>query len=82
MRQKYLSDAKTMAREAGYHDARKVGEWDGYEIIEPIFTDGQSHFIGLPQYILYRDGKLRWAKDTQESFSIMDALAKDKSIVG
>ncbi len=71
-----------MAREAGYHDVRKVGEWGGYEIIEPIFTDGQSHFIGLPQYILYRDGKLRWAKDTLESFSIMDALANGKSAVG
>jgi hypothetical protein len=43
-------------------------------VIEPIFTDGETHFIGFPQYILCNDGKLRWTEDYKESFDIMDEL--------
>lgn len=74
MKQKYLIGAKKMARDAGYHDAKRVGTWKEYEVVEPIFTDGQDHFIGFPQYILYKDGKLRWTNDWQESLDIMNTL--------
>lgn len=74
MKQKFLFEAKKMAREAGFHDAKRVGVWKGYEVIEPIFTDGEDHFIGFPQYILYKDGELRWTKDHEESFDIMGML--------
>ncbi len=43
-----------MARDAGFHDARRVGEWNGYDVVESIFTEGETHFIGFPQYILHR----------------------------
>ena len=74
MKQKILLEAKRMAREAGYHDAKRVGTWKEYEVVEPIFTDEDTHFIGFPQYILFKDGKMRWTKDYQESLDIMDAL--------
>jgi hypothetical protein len=74
MKQKYLSEAKQMARNAGYHDVKRIGKWKGYEVFEQIFTDDEIHFIGIPQYILYKDGALRWTKDKDESFAIMDAF--------
>ena len=74
MKQKILLEAKRMAREAGYHDAKRIGTWKEYEVVEPIFTDEDTHFIGFPQYILFKDGNMRWTKDYQESLDIMDAL--------
>lgn len=71
MKQNFLIEAKKVAREAGYHDVRRAGEWKGYEVVEPIFTDAEEHDIGFPQYILYKDGKLRWTKDHKESLAIM-----------
>lgn len=76
MKQKFLLEAKKMAKEAGYHDAKRVGNWKGFEVVEPVFTDGETHFIGFPQYILCKDGKLRWTEDYQESLDIMDAMQK------
>jgi hypothetical protein len=75
MKQKKILEAKKMAREAGYHDAKRVGTWKGYEVVEPIFTDGEMHFIGFPLYILLKDGKMRWTKDYNESLDVMDALS-------
>ncbi len=74
MKREFLLEAKRMARKAGFHDARRVGTWDGYELAEPIFTDGETHFTGFPQYILCKEGKLRWTKDYEESMEVMDAL--------
>ncbi len=74
MKQKILLEAKKMARNVGFHDAKHIRAWNGHEVVEPIFTDGETHFVGFPQYILYKDGKLRWTKDHEESLDIMDAL--------
>ena len=76
MKQKFLIEAKRMARDAGYHEARRVGIYKEYSVMEPIFTDGKFHFIGIPQYILYKEGKLRWTKDYQESLDIIDAISR------
>lgn len=70
----FLLEAKKMAREAGFHDAKRVGKWKEYEVIEPFFTDGGTHFIGFPQYILCKGRVLRWAKGYEESLDIMDAI--------
>ncbi len=62
-----------MARKLGYHDAVCRGTWNGYEVVEPVFTDNEMHIIGLPQYILYKDGRLKWTKD-MEGLKVMSAL--------
>ena len=79
MKQKILFKAKKMAREVGFHDVKYVGKWKGYDVIEPIFTDNETHCIGFPQYILCKDGVLRWAKDYEESLDIMDAINDARS---
>lgn len=63
-----------MARKADYHDVKRAGSWKGYEVIEPIFTDGKIHFCGIPQYILCKGGALRWTEDDEESLDIMDTV--------
>lgn len=74
MKRKILQEAKRMARTAGFHDVRIIGKWEDYEVAEPIFTDGKMHCIGFPQYILCKDGVLRWSKDNEEGLRIMDTL--------
>jgi len=73
MKQKYLQEAKMMARNLGYHDAVRRGTWNGFEVVAPVFTDDEMHIIGLPQYILYKDGELKWTKG-MEGLKIMSAL--------
>ncbi len=72
MKQKILLEAKKMARNVGFHDAKHIRAWNGHEVVEPIFTDGETHFVGFRQYILYKDGKLRWTEGHEESLCIMD----------
>lgn len=63
-----------MAQEAGFDDVKPLGKWRSYEVAEAIFTDGEIHYIGYPQFILVKGGKLRWSKDADESIAIMDAF--------
>ena len=63
-----------MAQEAGFDDVQPLGKWKGFDVAEAIFTDGEIHYIGYLQFILARDGKLRWSKDSDESLAIMDAF--------
>ncbi len=72
MKQKNLLEAKKMAKEAGFHDAKRIGQWKGYEVVEPIFTDGEIHYIGFPQYILCKDGKLKWTSNMDECLAIFE----------
>lgn len=74
MKREILDETRKMAKAAGYHDVRRAGKWKGYEVIEPIFTDGKFHFCGLPQYILCKGEALRWAEDYEEILDIMDTL--------
>lgn len=72
MKQVYFKKAQEMAKKAAYHDVKRIGKINGHVVLEPIFTDGETHVIGIPQFILYKDGKLRWTDSMEESFEIMD----------
>ena len=65
-----------MAQESIYDDARYVGQWDNFEVYEPIFIDDEEHFIGLPQYILAKGDTLRWTNDT-EGLDVLHDLPED-----
>ena len=68
--------AKQMARKYGFHAVKYAGKWRDCKVYEPIFTDGETHCIGFPQYIINEGGILRWSKDWEESMDIMDELEK------
>mgnify|MGYP004645402985 FL=1 len=69
---------KELARKSGFHSVRYAGKWYDCKVYEAIFTDGQEHCIGYPQYIIEENGKLRWTKDWEESLAVMDALGSDE----
>ena len=75
MKQRYLLQAKQIAREAGYHDIRRHRErWEGYTILESIFTDNYIHMIGFPQFLLYKEENIRWA-NPEEAESIFTKVS-------
>ena len=61
------------AKTHGYDTAKKRGMWKGYEVYEPIMGGGGSPCIGLPYYILVKDGKIRMSTH-DEVFDIFDSL--------
>ena len=61
MKRKNLETAKKMAKEAGFHDVIQLPGWKGYRVAEPVFTDGEEHCTGPVQYLLAKEGKIRWA---------------------
>lgn len=77
MDSKILLKARKMTQEAGSDDVRPLGKWKGCDVTEAIFTDGEIHYIGYPQLILSKEGKLRWCKDSDESLVIMDAFPSE-----
>ena len=74
MKQKKLMEVKKMARDAGYHDVRVIGKWNGWQVAKPIFSDDITHYVGYPQYILVKNDKIRWTSSYKESDNIMDKL--------
>lgn len=61
---------KEMAEKYGFHDVKYIGKWKKYNVYEPIFTDEETHMIGFPQYLLERNGTVRWAESSDESMDI------------
>ena len=74
MANNFLKQAKIMVKASIYDDAKYVGEWNGYAVYEPTFNDDETHYIGFPQFILAKNGSLRWTKDNAESRKVMVAL--------
>lgn len=62
------------ARKSIFDTVKRLGKWNGYEVWEPGFSDGQPRYIGFPQFILVKGDFARWTKDWKESQQIMDAF--------
>jgi hypothetical protein len=78
MAEKFLKQAKNIARASIYDDARYLGTWNGYEVYEPIFNDKEVHYTGFPQFILAKDDAFRWPNNHTESIAIMDKFYADE----
>ena len=49
------SEIIEFARQHGFFSAEYVGEWNGYKCYEPIISENEISFIGLPLLILEDD---------------------------
>lgn len=74
MADKYLSKARKLAKSSIYDGAEYLGEWKGYAVYEPTFSDDEPRFTGFPQFILAKGDTVRWTTDWEESRAIMDKL--------
>jgi hypothetical protein len=54
-----LELATQMAKEAGFDIATFEKEWNGYEVFYGEFSDDIRRCLGLPYYMLVKDGKIR-----------------------
>jgi hypothetical protein len=66
-----LLHAKNLAKRYGYDGATHLGKWNGYEVYEPTYDDDVVRYTGFPQFILAKDGVMRWTADSAESSAIM-----------
>ena len=46
---------KAFAIQQGFQDIKPLGKYNDSDIYQPIFTDGKTHIVGFPQYILVKD---------------------------
>lgn len=79
MKRKNLETAKKMAKEAGFHDVIQLPDWKGHQVAEPVFTDGEEHCTGPIQYLLAKEGKVRWAtpEESEEIIRLHYSRATD-----
>lgn len=66
------------AQKSVFDTVKRLGEWKGYEVWEPDFSDGQTRYTGFPQFILVKGDSIRWTKDAKESIVIMEKFYSDK----
>lgn len=67
-----MEDIIKFVKENDYESAEYKGEYKGYKVYSTIYRDdGEVYCIGLPAFILEKDGALKWVQD-EESFEIMD----------
>lgn len=59
------------AQKSIYDTVDRLGDWRGYEVWEPGFSDDKDHCIGFPMFILVKGDTIRWTKDWKESQTIM-----------
>ncbi|MDD6448287.1 MAG: hypothetical protein PUF78_01000 [Lachnospiraceae bacterium] len=65
-------DIIAVAKKNSYDTAKYAGEWHGYDVWVGEFTDGKKHEVGLPLFILVKDGKYKLGYDSW--MQIMDDL--------
>ncbi|MDR1542895.1 MAG: hypothetical protein LBS50_00505 [Prevotellaceae bacterium] len=51
--------ATKMAQEAGLHIAVFEKKWKSYDVYYGDFTDDVQRYLGLPYYMLVKNGKIR-----------------------
>ena len=54
-----MEEALKLALDWGFQTVKKLGTYEDYTVYQPDFNDGKTHMIGLPHYILEKDGKLK-----------------------
>lgn len=74
MNKEILKKAKKMAQEEGFDDVRLAGKWKAYDVMEPVCHDDEPQYTGFPQYILVKDGKMRWTESEAESRAVMESI--------
>ena len=65
-----IEKANKLARSEHFDYAEQIGQWNGADVFVAVDKDGGD--IGLPQYILALQGKVRWAT-VDETKAIMSA---------
>lgn len=71
-----LSKVKQFAQKYGYDGVKERGEWEQYEVYEPISNNEEPADIGKPQFILVLDDAIRMASE-EEVFEYIDSLPDD-----
>ncbi len=72
---------KQFAKKEGFDNVAFIGQWNTYTIYEAYFEQKEGDIdpplIGYPQYILEKDGLMRFS-GFEETFSILDELFEDE----
>ena len=64
-----IDKVKQFAIKQGYKDIKKLENWNGYEIYEPIM--GEDAIIGIPLVIMVKGNNIRMSS-IEEAFRYMD----------
>ncbi len=55
-----IEDIKQFATQQGYSDVTYLGQWEGFDIYEPLFGDpDEPVFVGLPFTIMVKGDTIR-----------------------
>ncbi len=73
MKKKVSQTIIDLAVQNGYDTATLLKQANGYNVYVPDFEGDEICCIGLPQYILEKDGKVRMTKG-EEGLDIMEQL--------
>lgn len=63
-----IQKIKALAKSYGFHDIKKLGSMNEYEVYDLIFTDGIERMIGYPHFILVKENEIKMIID--EDFKI------------
>ncbi len=63
---------KEVLRKGIYDDCEYLGTWNGYEVYNPFFKDGITRELGLPEFIVVKNGAINFIQDEKIVFEIMD----------
>ena len=71
---------KEYAVAQGYESFVYYGEWDGYQVYEPVYPSGEGEdyaCVGIPLVILVKEGEIRMS-DIDETFRFYDMVNEDE----
>jgi hypothetical protein len=65
------SDVIIFAKKQGYISAKFLNKWNGFDVYETIYHEGDTSFIGVPLVILVKDDNIRMST-VDEAFEQLD----------
>ena len=67
MQKKVPQEVIELARKHGYDTAEYFKRWKGYDVYCADYDGDEAQYVGLPQYILVKDGKAKITKGDEGS---------------
>ena len=64
---------KAFAKDNGYTTAKRLDDWNGYEVYEPVMNGDGISFIGPPLVILVKNEHIRMST-VEEAFERLSSI--------
>ena len=73
-KKRFLRRSVKMAKEAGYHNAKYAGVWEGRYVYKPVFSDEDRFRLRINRFMIVEGESMRWDRSVEEKNALAQLL--------